>query len=116
MRRVKKMPVPPESVRNNAKRGLELRAEYNRGGTEVGVARARDLSRGADISISTIKRMVSYFARHEVDKKGKGWASGSEGYPSAGRIAWMLWGGDSGRAWANSESRKADRVTKYFGR
>jgi len=109
------MPVPPESVRNNAKRGLALRQEYGRGGTEVGVARARDLSRGANISISTIKRMVSYFARHEVDKKGKGWSAGSEGYPSAGRIAWLLWGGDAGRAWANSEARKADRLNKYFG-
>ena len=109
------MPVPPESVRNNAKRGLELRREYGRGGTEVGVARARDLARGADISISTIKRMVSYFARHEVDKKGRGWSAGTEGYPSAGRIAWLLWGGDAGRAWANSEARKADSVNKYFG-
>jgi hypothetical protein len=109
------MPTPPESVRNNARRGLEMRREYGRGGTEVGVARARDLARGADISISTIRRMVSYFARHEVDKKGKGWSPGSEGYPSAGRIAWLLWGGDSGRSWANAESRKAQRVNKYFG-
>ena len=38
--------VPPQEVRNNAKRGLELRAKYGRGGTEVGVARARDLSNG----------------------------------------------------------------------
>jgi len=59
--------------------------------------------------------MVSYFARHEVDKKGQGWNSGEEGYPSAGRIAWLLWGGDAGKAWANSESRKAERVNKYFG-
>ncbi len=88
--------VPPQSVRNNAKRGLELRQKYNRGGTEVGVARARDLSNGKSLSIETIKRMVSYFARHEVDKKGEGWGKDSAGY-----IAWLLWGGDSGRAWAN---------------
>jgi len=110
------MPVPPESVRNNAKRGLEMRQEYGRGGTQVGVARARDLARGADISISTIKRMVSFFARHEQSSKGgRGWSSGTEGYPSAGRIAWLLWGGDSGWAWAKREAAKADRVNKYFG-
>lgn len=110
------MPVPPESVRNNAKRGLEMRREHGRGGTAVGVARARDLSRGADIPIATIKRMVSFFARHEVDKQGKGYNAGEEGYPSNGRIAWLLWGGDAGRSWANAEAKKADqRVNKYFG-
>ena len=40
---------PPESVRNNAKRGLELRDKFNRGGTMVGVARARDLSNGKSL-------------------------------------------------------------------
>jgi len=88
--------VPPQEVRNNAKRGLELRAKHGRGGTEVGVARARDLSNGKALSLSTINRMVSYFARHEVDKKGEGW-----GVDSAGYIAWLLWGGDAGRSWAN---------------
>jgi hypothetical protein len=91
---------PPDSVRNNAKRGLELRDKFNRGGTMVGVARARDLSNGKSLPLQTINRMVSYFARHEVDKKGKDWGNSSN--PSAGYIAWLLWGGDSGKAWANS--------------
>ena len=64
--------VPPQEVRSNAKRGLELREKHGRGGTEVGVARGRDLSNGAALSLDTIKRMNSYFSRHEVDKKGKG--------------------------------------------
>jgi HK97 family phage prohead protease len=50
--------------------------------------------------------MVSYFARHEVDKQGKGWSPGEEGYPSAGRIAWALWGGEPGKVWANKEWAK----------
>ena len=50
--------VPPQEVRSNARRGLELRKKYGRGGTEVGVARARDLSNGASLSLSTINRMV----------------------------------------------------------
>jgi uncharacterized membrane protein YgcG len=110
--------VPPQQVRANAKRGLELRKEHNRGGTEVGVARARDLSNGAALSLDTIKRMNSYFARHEVDKKGEGW-----GVDSAGYIAWLLWGGDAGWSWArgilraNESKEKStvnDLTTSYF--
>jgi ATP-dependent Clp endopeptidase proteolytic subunit ClpP len=52
--------------------------------------------------------MVSYFARHEVDKEGQGFSPGEEGYPSAGRIAWALWGGDAGQSWANEKSRQID--------
>jgi hypothetical protein len=46
--------------------------------------------------------MVSYFARHEIDKEAEGFRPGENGYPSAGRIAWALWGGDAGRTWANA--------------
>ena len=101
--------TPPEGARAEARRGLAWRQEHNRGGTAVGVARARDIARGANLSPSTIRRMVSYFARHEVDKKGQGWSPGQDGYPSAGRIAWALWGGDPGRSWANRIARQMDR-------
>jgi hypothetical protein len=99
--------VPPQEVRSNAKRGLELRDKYNRGGTAVGVARARDLSNGKAISLDTINRMISYFARHEVDKKGEGW-----GVDSAGYIAWLLWGGDAGKSWANKIKREQESKEK----
>jgi hypothetical protein len=111
--------VPPQEVRNNAKRGLELRQKHGRGGTEVGVARARDLSNGKSLSLDTINRMVSYFARHEVDKQGEGWGTDSAGY-----IAWLLWGGDAGRSWANRIAKENDKkekstvndlTTAYFG-
>lgn len=92
--------VAPDGAREEAKRALDWRREFGRGGTPVGVARARDLANGRELSIETVKRMVSYFARHEVDKEGQGWSPGEEGYPSAGRIAWGLWGGDPGRSWA----------------
>jgi len=91
---------PPVSVASEAQRGLNWRAEHGRGGTVVGVARARDLSNRKAISPQTIRRMVSYFARHQGDRRGRGYASGP-GFPSAGRVAWALWGGDAGRAWAN---------------
>lgn len=90
--------IPPVTVRNEATKGLELRRKHGRGGTEVGVARARDLSNGRPVSRNTIKRMASFFARHEVDKKAPGFRS--ETNPSAGKIAWLLWGGDEGRRWA----------------
>ncbi len=93
--------TPPQGARDEAEKGLEWRSEFGRGGTEVGVARARDISNGKSLSPDTITRMVSYFARHEVDKQGTGWSPGEDGFPSAGRIAWALWGGDPGMTWAN---------------
>lgn len=98
--------TPPAGVRSEAKRGLEWRDKFNRGGTAVGVARARDLSNGKSISPDTAKRMASFFARHEVDKQGEGFSPSEIGFPSAGRIAWALWGGDPGQAWANKLVRQ----------
>jgi HK97 family phage prohead protease len=100
--------TPPAGVRSEAQKGLDWRSEYGRGGTAVGVARARDLSNGVNISPETAKRMASYFARHEVDKQGEGWSPGQDGFPSAGRIAWALWGGDPGQAWASKLTRQIE--------
>jgi HK97 family phage prohead protease len=99
---------PPAGVREEAAKGLAWRDEYGRGGTAVGVARARDLSNGTNISPDTAKRMASYFARHEVDKQGEGWSPGEDGFPSAGRIAWALWGGDAGQAWASKLTKQIE--------
>lgn len=92
---------PTESMAANARRGLELRDKFNRGGTAVGVARARDLANRRDLSPETVARMYSFFSRHEVDKKGKDWDNSER--PSNGKIAWLLWGGDSGYAWAKQK-------------
>jgi HK97 family phage major capsid protein/HK97 family phage prohead protease len=91
-----------------AQRGLNWREEFGRGGTEVGVARARDISNRRTLSPETVRRMVSYFARHEVDKEGEGWSPGEDGYPSAGRIAWALWGGEPGKSWANAKDKQLE--------
>ena len=101
--------VPPATVQRAAARGLKLRSEQppsNRAGTAVGLSRARDLSSGRAVSDDTIRRMVSYFARHEVDKQGQGWGINSKGYQ-----AWLLWGGDPGRAWANRINRRIRRTS-----
>lgn len=101
---------PTAGMREEAERGLAWRREHGRGGTEVGVARARDIANGRALSIDTVQRMASYFARHEVDKQGQGWAPGEEGFPSAGRIAWALWSGDAGRSWATNILERVDRA------
>ena len=90
--------VPPKGAQTAAARGLELRREFGRGGTMIGVARARDISNGKNLSESTVRRMKAYFDRHEVDKQGKDWDNTER--PSNGKIAWLLWGGDAGRTWA----------------
>ncbi|NBT47609.1 MAG: hypothetical protein EBT07_07280 [Actinobacteria bacterium] len=93
-------------MRAEAQRGLDWRSEYGRGGTAVGIARGRDIAAGKSLPLDTVLRMRSFFARHEVDKQGKGFSPGEDGYPSNGRIAWALWGGDPGKSWADNIAKK----------
>ena len=96
--------VPPRAVREAAKRALDLRASLppsRRAMTSVGIARARDLANGRAVSLETLQRMASYFARHEVDRQGEGWGVDSKGWQ-----AWLGWGGDAGRSWADGLLRK----------
>jgi hypothetical protein len=101
--------APTDEMAAEAELGLKWREEYGRGGTEVGVARARDISNKRNLSLDTVKRMHSYFSRHEVDKQASGWNQGEEGFPTAGRVAWQLWGGDAGQGWA---ARILERINK----
>jgi uncharacterized protein len=105
---------PTQEMADEAAQGLEWREEFGRGGTEVGVARARDIKNRVNLSIETIKRMYSYFSRHEVDKEGQGFYSGDEGYPSAGRIAWALWGGDVGFSWTKRKIEEIGKEEKFI--
>ena len=109
------MPVPTEAMAIEAKRGLAWRKEHKRGGTAVGVARARDIANRRNLSMTTVKRMHSYFSRHAVDKKGKGFTPDQKGYPSAGRIAWALWGGDAGQSWARKHTKKKQQASQVDG-
>lgn len=103
--------TPTAGMVEEAQRGLDWRDEHNRGGTAVGIARARDIVNRSRLSPETVLRMHSFFARHEVDKQGQGFTPGEDGYPSNGRIAWALWGGDPGQTWAaaNAERIRAIR-------
>lgn len=97
---------PPEAVQNAAKRGLELRRQYGRGGLSSqeagklgigsGVVRATNLSNGDPVSEETIMKMWRYFQRF---KNNHAENTQPDGGPSAGYIAWLLWGGDAGLRW-----------------
>ena len=99
---------PTESMATEAQRGLDWRKEFNRGGTNVGSTRASQLIKRENLSPSTVKRMYSFFSRHEVDKQGEGFSQGEKGYPSAGRIAWALWGGDAGFSWSKKKRNQLE--------
>lgn len=93
---------PPQGVQDEAKKALAWIADGKAGSgfTDVGRKRASDLAAGKAISEATILRMYSFFSRHQVDKKGQGFNSGEEGFPSAGRVSWAAWGGDAGFSWS----------------
>ncbi|MDP2355650.1 MAG: hypothetical protein Q8M31_06265 [Beijerinckiaceae bacterium] len=88
-----------------ARRGLRLREKFGRGGTEVGVNRAHQLVQRRPLDAKDVKSMHSFFARHEVDRNTKTHAWDSDSDPSAGFIAWLLWGGDAGKTWADSKAK-----------
>ena len=111
------MSNPTQGMKEEAQRGLDWREEYGRGGTRVGAIRARQIVAGENLSDETIKRMYSFFSRHEVDKQAEGFKQGEEGYPSNGRIAWALWGGDAGYSWSKrlvEQMKKEDERQTSF--
>lgn len=103
---------PTDGMKAAAERALAWRREFGRGGTPVGVARARDIINGKELSPETVREMFAFFSRHEVDKQAEGFSSGEDGYPSAGRIAWDLWGGDAGFTWSRSKRNRLESIDK----
>ena len=98
----------PRGVRAEAARGLAWRKQFGRGGIGPGQRTARMLI-GNRMTLARVRKMNAYLARHEVDKQGEGFKPGQPGFPSAGRIAWALWGGDQGESWSSKivESQNA---------
>tara|TARA_B100000519_G_C14156622_1_gene397204 strand:- start:576 stop:932 length:357 start_codon:yes stop_codon:yes gene_type:complete len=82
------------------------------------VAWARRLVRGDRISIDKAVKMRAWLARHRVDKQGEGFSPGERGYPSPGRVAWALWGGDPAVTWSErvvKAGQLADRAASDDG-
>ena len=101
VREAEKMYKVPEGVQNAAKRAQKWIEEGKAGDgfTDVGRRRATQLASGGSVSLDTVKRMKSYLARHQVDKKAEGFNAGEKNYPSPGRVAYDAWGGDAGYTW-----------------
>lgn len=97
---------PTLRMASAARRGLRLREKFGWGGTDAGVRHAHQLIDRADLSEADVKSMHSFFARHEVDKEAKAHAWNSDRDPSAGFVAWLLWGGDAGKRWADGKAEK----------
>jgi hypothetical protein len=108
---------PPAGARSAARRAIKFKEDGKAtgAGTAVGWTRAGQLARGETLSLSTVKRMYSYFSRHEVDKKGKDWAN--QANPSNGYIMWLAWGGDAGFSWSRGivEREKKKTDTTWVG-
>lgn len=71
----------PKSAKAEAEKALKWHKEHKRGGTPVGMNTARTLAKGGQIGIEKVRHIAKYFPRHEVDKKGKGWAPGEDNFP-----------------------------------
>jgi hypothetical protein len=94
--------TPTSGMKSAAARALKWKEEGKAtgAGTPIGWGRATDIVNGSAMSLDTVKRMYSFFSRHEVDKKGKDFYNTSN--PSNGRIMWDAWGGDAGFTWSRS--------------
>lgn len=108
--------TPTEGMASAARRALKWREEGYPGGTPVGLARANQLKNKENLTERTVLRMHSFFSRHAVDKQATGFSSGEEGFPSKGRVAWDLWGGDGGASWSEQKRNQImrDRQSKTF--
>ena len=93
----------PKSVKNNAKRGIELNKKVNnKCATQVGKVRARQLANGEPVSMETIKRMFSYLSRAEEYYK-------TGDTKACGYISYLLWGGKSAKSWAESKIKENEK-------
>ena len=103
---------PTAGMQSAARRAIKLKEQGKAkgAGTIVGWTRAGQLSRGETLSLSTVKRMYSYFSRHEVDKKGKDWNNTEN--PSNGKIMWLAWGGDAGFSWSRKIVNREKNMKK----
>ena len=97
------------AMKDEVRKGLAWREEFGRGGTDVGIRRAKQISASEKLSEEDVLDMYAFFSRHEVDKQAEGFSPGENGYPSNGRIAWSLWGGDTGFEWSK---RERDKIMK----
>jgi hypothetical protein len=102
---------PTAGMKSAAAKAIKWKEEgkANGAGTNVGWTRAHQLVNGESLSLDTVKRMYSFFSRHEVDKKGKDWDK-----PSHGKVMWYAWGGDAGYSWSRAIVERESKINKNF--
>ena len=95
--------TPNAGMKAAARRALKWKEDGKAtgAGTPVGWGRARDIVAGRPMSLSTVRRMFSFFSRHEASSKG-GKDFNNTSNPSNGRIMWDAWGGNAGFAWSRA--------------
>lgn len=90
----------PKSVAENAQKALDAKEKYSlECGTRVGWARANQLSKQTPISEDTIRRMKSFFDRHEGNEEVSEENSHNP-WLDCGYTMFFAWGGQEGREYA----------------
>ncbi len=102
--------MPNEGMRTEAQRYRDWKSDGEGGGTDVARTRASQILSGNELSADTVVTMSAWFARHEIDKQGKGFSPSEDGYPSNGRVAWAAWGGDAGKSWSDARSKRIKKA------
>ena len=105
--------LPPKKAIENTKLGLYLHKKYNRGGltpeqaeikgVDSGITRAYQIISNKPLSPEIIKKMAK-FNRHRRNYRPN--ITLKDSGPTAGTIAWLLWGGNEGINWALSFKNK----------
>ncbi|GHF29219.1 hypothetical protein HNQ07_000890 [Deinococcus metalli] len=85
----------PADVVTAAREGLALRQALPYAGSGSGQRMAERLACGKPMTASAVRRLATYFASHDQPR-----LVGSTGRPHRMHVAWLLRGGDAGRAWA----------------
>ena len=101
--------TPTDGMATEARRALDWRAEGHSGGEDNTVERARSIANGEPLGADTVRRMHAFFARNASYPQQPGFSPGDDGYPSASRVAWGLWGGDAGASWSG---KLVDRMNR----
>lgn len=107
----------PDSMTNNAKRGLRLNEEVGgKCATAVGKETARILSNKESLSDARVKRMFSFLSRARTYYN-------PDDTEACGTISYLLWGGDTALNWSESkvnamkddEDKRSEELRKQYG-
>ena len=91
----------PDEIRENAKKGIDLKKKDGKGGSSVSVSFAKYLVKSEDISEEKIRYMNEYFSKLPSIKPKD-------------TTEYLLMGGDKGLEWCSETVSKMDDADKHF--